>query len=73
MVVAVQIGAVGADDGASPGAHAGEPEVPLLEARTAAADGSPQVYLCRGMVCDLPLGSVAELVRRLGAMTESAG
>jgi hypothetical protein len=47
--------------------------VPLLEARTAAADGSPLVYLCRGMVCDLPLGSVEELAQRLDAMAEAAG
>ncbi|MDQ0029279.1 thioredoxin domain-containing protein [Arthrobacter bambusae] len=76
MVVAVQIDEAGEtadDDGALPGARAAEPEVPLLEARTAAADGSPQVYLCRGMVCDLPLGSVGELAKRLDAMTEAAG
>ncbi|MCZ9881358.1 thioredoxin domain-containing protein [Arthrobacter sp. B2a2-09] len=76
MVVAVQIGVAGekaADDGALPEARAAEPEVPLLEARTAAADGSPQVYLCRGMVCDLPLGSVEELMRRLDTMTEAGG
>ncbi|WLQ08718.1 thioredoxin domain-containing protein [Arthrobacter oryzae] len=42
--------------------------VPLLEGRTAAADGSPQVYLCRGMVCERPVGSVAELLERLATM-----
>ncbi|MHA7196991.1 thioredoxin domain-containing protein [Arthrobacter alkaliphilus] len=75
MVVAVRIdtpAGKAADDGALPGSGAAEPEVPLLEARTAAADGSPQVYLCRGMVCDLPLGSVEELVQRLDAMTEAS-
>jgi uncharacterized protein YyaL (SSP411 family) len=74
MVVAVQAdmpGNTAPDDGALPGDRAAEPEVPLLEARTPAADGSPQVYLCRGMVCDLPLGSVEELVQRLDAMTEA--
>lgn len=76
LVVAVQLGMAGEkadDDGAPPGSRAKEPEVPLLESRTAAADGSPQVYLCRGMVCDLPLGSVEELVQRLDTMTEAAG
>lgn len=76
MVVAVQSGEAGeeaADDGAVPETRAVEPNVPLLEARTAAADGSPQVYLCRGMVCDLPLRSVEELGPRLERMTEAAG
>ncbi|MFH5880378.1 thioredoxin domain-containing protein [Arthrobacter sp. NA-172] len=73
IVVAVQGGEAAeqaADDGALPSNAVEEPEVPLLEARTAAADGSPQVYLCREMVCDLPLGSVEELVQRLAAMAE---
>ena len=76
MVVAVQLEMVGdaaADDGAPSGDRAAEPEVPLLESRPPAGDGSPQVYLCRGMVCDLPVGSVEELVQRLDAMTEAAG
>jgi uncharacterized protein YyaL (SSP411 family) len=75
-VVAVQLGMAGEkadDDGAPPGSRAKEPEVPLLESRTAAADGSPQAYLCRGMVCDLPLGSAEELVQRLDAMLKAAG
>lgn len=74
MVVAVQTPETGEeadDDGALPASRVLEPEVPLLEARTAAADGSPQVYLCRGMVCDRPLGSVEELTQHLAAMTES--
>jgi uncharacterized protein YyaL (SSP411 family) len=73
LVVALHIGEAGdeADDGALPGTPVAEPEVPLLEARTAAADGSPQVYLCRGMVCDRPLSSIEELTQRLAAMTES--
>ena len=42
--------------------------VPLLEGRTAAPDGSPQVFLCRGMVCERPVGTVAELLDRLAVM-----
>ncbi|WP_028266400.1 thioredoxin domain-containing protein [Arthrobacter sp. MA-N2] len=68
LVVAVQR-AEASDDGALPGSGVEEPEVPLLLDRVAAADGSPQVYLCRGMVCDLPLRSVEELGQRLAAMT----
>ncbi|MCU1531261.1 MAG: thioredoxin protein [Arthrobacter sp.] len=45
------------------------PAVPLLRGREAAADGMPQVFLCRGMVCELPVGSVANLRERLAAMT----
>lgn len=71
MVVAVQSGEEAVDDGAPAEIRGVEPDVPLLEARTAAADGSPQVYLCRGMVCDLPLRSVEELGQRLAAMTEN--
>ncbi|GAP55459.1 mannose-6-Phosphate isomerase, partial [Arthrobacter sp. Hiyo6] len=35
----------------------------------AGSDGSPQVYLCRGMVCQRPVTSVAELLETLAAMT----
>lgn len=67
LVVAV------ASDGQTPtgaGAAGAGPAaaVPLLEGRTAAPDGSPQVFLCRGMVCERPVGSVAELLERLAAM-----
>ncbi len=51
--------------------------VPLLEHRSATADGSPQVYLCRGMVCRRPVASLAELEEQLaaiaGAGTEPEG
>jgi len=60
--------AVASDAGMSGGVGAGAAAVPLLEGRTAAADGSPQVYLCRGMVCERPVGSVAELLERLATM-----
>jgi uncharacterized protein YyaL (SSP411 family) len=42
-----------------------EPGPPLLQGREAAPDGSPLVYLCRGMVCELPVGSAALLRERL--------
>ncbi len=62
LVVAVAPDAGGPPAGPVPSA------VPLLEGRTAAPDGSPQVFLCRGMVCDRPVGTVAELLERLAAM-----
>ncbi|MCX6497720.1 MAG: thioredoxin domain-containing protein [Arthrobacter sp.] len=49
---------------------AGDVRVPLLRGRSAAPDGSPQVFLCRGMVCDLPVRSVAALRERLATMAE---
>ncbi|WP_104172733.1 thioredoxin domain-containing protein [Arthrobacter sp. Y81] len=61
LVVAVAPDAGGPPAGPVPSA------VPLLEGRTAAPDGSPQVFLCRGMVCDRPVGTVAELLVRLAA------
>lgn len=64
LVVALQ-----ADDGGSP---AGEAEVPLLLHRSGAPDGSPQVYLCRDMVCERPLGDVASVQSRLAAMASGA-
>ncbi len=41
---------------------------PLLRGREAAPDGSPQVFLCRGMVCGLPVRSPGQLRERLGGM-----
>ncbi|MFJ5955514.1 thioredoxin domain-containing protein [Paenarthrobacter sp. NPDC092416] len=63
LVVALQV----ADDGGSPAdaSAPGRREVPLLLHRTAGVDGSPQVYLCRGMVCDRPLSTVGEVQSRL--------
>jgi uncharacterized protein YyaL (SSP411 family) len=62
MVVAVEPapGDVPDDDGG--------PAVPLLAGRSAAPDGSPRVFLCRGMVCDLPAASVQELLDQLAAL-----
>ncbi len=42
--------------------------VPLLRGRGPAPDGSPQVFLCRGMVCELPVGSAAAVRDRLATM-----
>lgn len=55
------------DGGLSPGGVT----VPLLEHRTAAADGSPQVYLCRDMVCRRPVASLLELKEQLAVMSGS--
>ncbi|WP_242701418.1 thioredoxin domain-containing protein [Arthrobacter cavernae] len=71
LVVAVQNDDGGAADSGGAGSAAGtgaRRRVPLLANRSAAADGSPQVYLCRAMVCDRPLGTVPELRERLAAM-----
>lgn len=43
--------------------------VPLLRGRGAAPDGAPQVFLCRGMVCDSPTGSIQGVRERLARMT----
>jgi uncharacterized protein YyaL (SSP411 family) len=61
LVVAVQ-----EDDAVSP---FGDGEVPLLVHRAGAADGSPQVYLCRDMVCERPVGTIAEVQSMLARMT----
>ncbi len=42
--------------------------VPLLAGRQPAADGSPLVFLCRGMVCDLPVDSAGAVRERLASM-----
>ena len=55
LVIAVQD-----DDAARP--------VPLLRGRGAGPDGAPQVFLCRGMVCDLPADSVEGMLARLATM-----
>lgn len=65
LVVALQVD----DDAASP---VGEGDVPLLLHRSGAPDGSPQVYLCRDMVCDRPVGTVAEAESRLAGMASGA-
>ncbi|OFI37841.1 thymidylate kinase [Arthrobacter sp. SW1] len=62
MVVALQ---ETGDGGAVPDAAS----VPLLEQRSTAPDGSPQVYLCRDMVCQRPVTSLADLEEQLRAMS----
>jgi uncharacterized protein YyaL (SSP411 family) len=42
--------------------------VPLLHGRGAAPDGAPQVFLCRGMVCDTPVASIQGVRERLARM-----
>jgi uncharacterized protein len=72
MVVAVQEtpdgGAPGEQDSPAPDSDG----VPLLHGRAAAADGSPQVYLCRDMVCRRPVSTVGELREQLAAMAAGA-
>ncbi len=53
-----------------PAAESGAGEVPLLRGRVAAPDGTPLAYLCRGMVCRLPAGSVEALRDQLASMAE---
>jgi uncharacterized protein YyaL (SSP411 family) len=53
-----------------PAAEGEGAQVPLLRDRAAAPDGAPLAYLCRGMVCTLPAGSVAALRDRLAGMAE---
>jgi uncharacterized protein YyaL (SSP411 family) len=50
--------------------EADEQGPPLLRGRDAAADGSPLVFLCRGMVCGLPVGSAGEVRERLATLAE---
>ena len=50
-------------------APSGDNRVPLLSGRSAGPGGRPLVYLCRNMVCDLPVGTPADLRGRLEAMT----
>ncbi|MDQ0757189.1 thioredoxin domain-containing protein [Arthrobacter sp. B3I4] len=66
LVIAVQ------DTAAEPGAEAtgsASAVVPLLRGRTA-ADAEPTAYLCRGMVCRLPVRTVAQLREQLASMAE---
>ena len=57
-------------DNDEPDNDGGDAAVPLLRGRGAAPDGAPQVYLCRGMVCGLPVRSPGQLRERLATMAE---
>jgi uncharacterized protein YyaL (SSP411 family) len=55
----------------SPGAvvvagEVGTSDVPLLAGRPL-VDGAPAAYVCRGFVCDRPVGTVSELAARIDA------
>jgi uncharacterized protein YyaL (SSP411 family) len=67
LVIAVE------DDGTpsvpASGTPSGDRRVPLLRERPPGSGGRPLVYLCRNMVCDLPVGSPEDLRERLEAMT----
>ncbi len=58
LVIAVQEDATD-DDGTA---------VPLLRGRQPGPDGAPRVFLCRGMVCELPVASAAGVRTRLEEM-----
>lgn len=45
-----------------------DPGPPLLRGREVDPGGPPLVFLCRGMVCDLPVGSAGAVRERLGSM-----
>jgi uncharacterized protein YyaL (SSP411 family) len=69
LLLAPSPGLVVAVAGAGPAADAPElPDaVPLLRGRTAGADGSPLVYVCRGMVCDMPAATVSDVLERISS------
>jgi uncharacterized protein len=79
LVIAVGAPAAGdrggdAGTGDAAGRDAGT--VPLLHGRAAGAGGTPLAYLCRNMVCDMPVGSVPEVLERLNggpAPSQGAG
>ncbi|MET3810784.1 thioredoxin domain-containing protein [Arthrobacter sp. UYEF3] len=54
-----------------PAAESGDDaRVPLLLGRVPAPGGAPQAYLCRGMLCRLPVRTVAALQAQLAGMAE---
>ncbi|MBT2555114.1 thioredoxin domain-containing protein [Arthrobacter sp. ISL-5] len=61
LVVAVSGAGTAADAPELPGA------VPLLRGRTASADGTPLVYVCRDMVCNMPVATVTEVLERVSS------
>lgn len=69
LVIALQEAPTDNAAGANPAQDDGA-AVPLLRGRGADTDGAPLVYLCRGMVCGLPVRSPGELRERLATMAE---
>ena len=69
LLLAPSPGLVVAVAGAGPAADAPEmPDaVPLLRGRTAGADGAPLVYVCRDMVCDMPVATVSDVLERISS------
>lgn len=69
LLLAPSPGLVVAVSGAGTAAAAAElPQaVPLLRGRTAGADGTPLVYVCRDMVCDMPVATVSEVLERVSS------
>jgi uncharacterized protein YyaL (SSP411 family) len=69
LLLAPSPGLVVAVSGGRPAADApGQPEaVPLLRGRTAGADGAPLVYVCRDMVCDMPVATVSDVLERISS------
>ncbi|MFP3463262.1 thioredoxin domain-containing protein [Arthrobacter globiformis] len=59
--LAVAVGEAEADGGGKPA------DVPLLRQRPAGPGGAPLVYVCRGMVCDRPVATVAEALERVSS------
>lgn len=54
--------------GEAEAADGGKPaEVPLLRQRPAGPGGAPLVYVCRGMVCDRPVATVAAALERVSS------
>lgn len=59
--LALAVGEAEAGDGGTPA------DVPLLRQRPAGPGGAPLVYVCRGMVCDRPVATVAEALERVSS------
>jgi uncharacterized protein YyaL (SSP411 family) len=69
LLLAPSPGLVVAVSGAGTAADAAEltGAAPLLRGRTAGADGTPLVYVCRDMVCDMPVATVSEVLERISS------
>lgn len=69
LLLAPSPGLVVAVSGADAAADAPElrEAVPLLRGRTPGADGAPLVYVCRDMVCDMPVATVSDVLERISS------